>query len=100
MSVPDSELQVILPLSAVRAVAVEWCGLWCCVGETHQAECLVPLLEEHDLHQAAHPADDHEVRPDWHDIHARYPVRCRTCERPVTSAASVPGRPVVWRHIT
>ncbi len=47
MSVPDSDPQITLPLSAVRTVAVEWCGLWCCVSEGHQTECLVPFLEAH-----------------------------------------------------
>ncbi len=100
MSVPDSEPQISLPLARVRVVALAYCDVVCHGSPTHKSNCVWPLIEERDRRAAGQAPDDHAVRPEWHEITARYPVRCRTCKRPVTSAAPIPGRAVVWRHVT
>ncbi len=101
MSVPDSDQQITLPFDRVREVIGRDHARLCTAPlGSHHPRCLVPLLEHHEMLVTERVAEDHEVRPDWHEINARYPVRCRTCECPVMSAASIPGRAVVWRHVT
>ncbi len=101
MSVPDSHPQITLPLDRLREVIGRDHQRLCTWRPgSHHPRCLVPLIEEHDRRVPIHAVEDHQVRPEWHEITARYPVRCRTCKRPVTSAASIPGRAVVWRHVT